>query len=74
MCKKTIPKYGWPGSALTPIGIPYHCRCMVAGRLLAGHKTLKNDLHTLQFVTADRSVSLGYSAYDEMGSRLAVLE
>ena len=55
-------------------GIPYHCRCIVAGRLLAGHKTLKNDLHTLQFVTADRSVSLGYSAYDEMGSRLAVLE
>jgi hypothetical protein len=41
---------------------------------LAGYKTLQNDLHTLQFVTADRSVSLGYSAYDEMGSRLAVLE
>ena len=57
-----------------PTGIPHHCRCIVAGRLLAGHKTLKNDLHTLQFVTADRSVSLGYSAYDEMGSRLAVLE
>jgi hypothetical protein len=37
---------------------------------LAGYKTLQNDLHTLQFVT----VSLGYSAYDEMGSRLAVLE
>src|SRR3977135_1727395 len=31
-------------------GIPYHCRCMIAGRLLAGYKTLKNDLHTLQFV------------------------
>jgi hypothetical protein len=47
---------------------------MVARRLLAGHKTLKNDLHTLQFVTADRSISLGHSAYDEMCSRLAVLE
>jgi hypothetical protein len=47
---------------------------MVARRLLAGHKTLKNDLHILQFVTADRSISLGHSSYDEMCSRLAVLE
>ena len=47
---------------------------MIAGRPLAGYKTLKNDLNTLQFVTPDRSISLGHSAYDEMCSRLAVLE
>jgi hypothetical protein len=55
-------------------GIPHHCRCIVAGRLLLPNKTCEHGLRCRQFVTAGWSFGLQYGAHDEMGSLLALLE
>ena len=59
---------------LGPAAISCHGCCIVAGWLLVTHYALENVLHNRQLVPVVRSGDPNYRAYNEMGSRLAVLE